>query len=76
MTAQKPVMLDAEWSSCNSARKLSSGHFQRYGFLALEGGEVRWTETIWKSGNVIVPEAGRSFFRLVTLNSNQSCSSR
>ena len=54
-------MLDAEWSSCNSARKLSGGHFQRYGFLALEGGEVRWTETIWKSGNVIVPEAGRSF---------------
>ena len=46
MTGQKSVMLDAEWSSCNSARKLSSGHFQRYGFLVLEDGEVQWTETI------------------------------
>ena len=55
-------MLDAEWSSCNSARKLSGGHFQRYGFLVLEDGEVQWTETIRKKGNVRVPEAGRSFF--------------
>ena len=46
MTRQKSVMLDAEWSSCNSARKLSGGHFQRYGFLVLEDGEVQWTETI------------------------------
>ena len=67
-------MLDAEWSSCNSARKLSGGHFQRYGFLVLEDGEVQWTETIRKNGNVRVPEAGQYSFRLVTFNSIQACS--